>query len=200
MVVPSSVGFNYELLRALKGPVETTEPVSGEVLRYDGTIWKNDTLVAGDIPTHTHAAADVTSGTFADARISESSVTQHLGDWVSWTPTFSQSGVSGTYTGVTSTSVYKEIDDVCHFYIKALGTVGVATPDSLYFTPPVTMAAAIQLEAFAVSCLDPGKNAKYISGHAAQWTSQKIGVRLYDATLWSGGPGRGFICSGTYRI
>jgi hypothetical protein len=28
-------------------------------------------------PTHTHAAADITSGTFADARIAQSNVTQH---------------------------------------------------------------------------------------------------------------------------
>lgn len=34
-------------------------------------------LVADDLPAHTHAATDVTSGNFADARISESSVTQH---------------------------------------------------------------------------------------------------------------------------
>ena len=40
------------------------------------TDFTND-LTSGDLPAHTHAATDVTSGTFADARISESSVTQH---------------------------------------------------------------------------------------------------------------------------
>lgn len=34
-------------------------------------------LVAADLPTHTHAAADVTSGMFVDARIAASNVTQH---------------------------------------------------------------------------------------------------------------------------
>lgn len=61
--------------------VTITLVVDGEVLQFDNATseWINQTLAEAGISAvgHTHAAADVVSGTFADARISESSVTQH---------------------------------------------------------------------------------------------------------------------------
>lgn len=60
-------------------------PVDGDFLQYDSTgtnfVWRSGSETLSDIgaaaSSHTHATSDVTSGTFADARISESSVTQH---------------------------------------------------------------------------------------------------------------------------
>ena len=50
-----------------------------EILVYSAGTWINQTLAEAGIAaaSHTHAASDVVSGTFADARISETSVTQH---------------------------------------------------------------------------------------------------------------------------
>lgn len=82
--------------------VVLTAPTNGQVLKYNGTNWVNDTDATGGSPTwgsitgtlssqtdlqtalngkantsHTHAATDITSGTFADARVAQSNVTQH---------------------------------------------------------------------------------------------------------------------------
>jgi len=61
--------------------VTITEPGSGEVVQYNGSAWINRTLAEAGIAaaSHVHAAADVTSGTFANARIAQSNVTQHQG-------------------------------------------------------------------------------------------------------------------------
>ena len=50
-------------------------PTAKQVLYYNGTDWRNVSLAAGDIPSLD--ASKITSGTFVDARIAESSVTQH---------------------------------------------------------------------------------------------------------------------------
>jgi hypothetical protein len=59
--------------------VTITSIASGEVLKWNGSAWINNTLAEAGISAtgHTHAASDIASGTLADARISESSVTQH---------------------------------------------------------------------------------------------------------------------------
>lgn len=75
------------VLDDLSDVVETTITI-GDVLRWNGTNWVNyaDSNYAGASHnhdadyaalSHTHAASDVTSGTFADARIAQSNVTQH---------------------------------------------------------------------------------------------------------------------------
>jgi hypothetical protein len=58
-----------------------TALADGEVLVSSSGNWINQTLAEAGIAaaSHTHAASDVTSGTFADARIAESNVTQHEG-------------------------------------------------------------------------------------------------------------------------
>jgi hypothetical protein len=59
--------------------VTITSIASGEILKWSGTAWINNTLAEAGIAAtgHTHATSDITSGTFADARIAQSNVTQH---------------------------------------------------------------------------------------------------------------------------
>lgn len=59
--------------------VTITSITSGELLKWNGSAWINNTLAEAGISAvgHTHAAADVTSGTFANARIAAGNVTQH---------------------------------------------------------------------------------------------------------------------------
>lgn len=59
--------------------VTITSIASGEILKWNGSAWINNTLAEAGIAaaSHTHATSDITSGTFADARIAESNVTQH---------------------------------------------------------------------------------------------------------------------------
>jgi hypothetical protein len=55
---------------------------AGELLKWNGTAWVNNTLTEAGVAaaSHNHGAANITSGTFANARISSGSVTQHEGD------------------------------------------------------------------------------------------------------------------------
>lgn len=57
--------------------VAITSATAGEFLRYNGSSWVDTTLSAGDIPDLD--ASKITAGTFADARIAQSNVTQHEG-------------------------------------------------------------------------------------------------------------------------
>lgn len=61
------------------GDVTIASVASGEILKWSGSAWINNTLAEAGIAaaSHTHATSDITSGTFDNARISESSVTQH---------------------------------------------------------------------------------------------------------------------------
>lgn len=61
------------------GNVTITTNSSGEILMWNGSAWINATLAEAGIAaaSHTHATSDITSGTFADARIAETNVTQH---------------------------------------------------------------------------------------------------------------------------
>jgi len=56
-----------------------TAVASGEILKWSGSAWINNTLAEAGIAaaSHVHATSDVTSGTWADARVAESNVTQH---------------------------------------------------------------------------------------------------------------------------
>jgi hypothetical protein len=61
------------------GDTVITSNTSGEILKWDGTNWINNTLAEAGIAadSHVHDTADVTTGTFADARIAATNVTQH---------------------------------------------------------------------------------------------------------------------------
>jgi len=55
--------------------VTLTTPASGQLLRYNGTVWVNYTLTSGDLPSHTHTASEVTDfASAADARIAAASI------------------------------------------------------------------------------------------------------------------------------
>lgn len=75
------VSAGYQTLSALED-TNITSIASGEILKWDGTAWVNNTLSEAGIAatSHNHAASDITSGTLADDRISSTSVTQHEGD------------------------------------------------------------------------------------------------------------------------
>lgn len=78
--------------------VTLTSLSDGEILVYDSgsSDWINQTLAEAGIASasHTHATTDIVSGTFADARIAQSNVTQHE---ASLTITESQISDLGTY-------------------------------------------------------------------------------------------------------
>lgn len=57
--------------------VTITTPATGDLLRYNGTDWVNYPDSNYAVSGHVHDAGDVTTGTFVDARISQTSVTQH---------------------------------------------------------------------------------------------------------------------------
>jgi hypothetical protein len=59
------------------GDVTITSAATGDLVRWNGAAWVNYADSNYAASSHTHAASDVTSGTLADARIAESSVTQH---------------------------------------------------------------------------------------------------------------------------
>ena len=61
------------------GDVTITSVGAGELIKWNGSAWINNTLAEAGIAeaSHNHAAGDINSGTFADARIAESNVTQH---------------------------------------------------------------------------------------------------------------------------
>jgi hypothetical protein len=72
------VSAGYSNLSALDD-VTITSIASGEILKWDGSAFVNNTLAEAGIAaaSHNHAASEITSGTLANARISEGSVTQH---------------------------------------------------------------------------------------------------------------------------
>ncbi|MEK9769271.1 MAG: hypothetical protein VW683_10160, partial [Betaproteobacteria bacterium] len=85
--------------------VTITSIASGELIKWNGSAWINNTLAEAGIAAtgHTHATSDITSGTFADARIAESNVTQHQ---AALSITESQISDFGTYlTGITGESI-----------------------------------------------------------------------------------------------
>tara|TARA_R110002072_G_scaffold26966_24_gene88497 strand:- start:2124 stop:3716 length:1593 start_codon:yes stop_codon:yes gene_type:complete len=61
------------------GDVTITSIASGELLKWNGSAWVNQTLAEAGIAaaSHGHSASQITSGTFANARIAASNVTQH---------------------------------------------------------------------------------------------------------------------------
>jgi hypothetical protein len=79
-------------------------PANNEVLAYDSASgnWINQTAAEAGIAAtgHTHSTSDITSGTFADARIAESNVTQHQ---AALSITESQISDLGSYITASST-------------------------------------------------------------------------------------------------
>ena len=59
---------------------QISSPAAGQYLRYNGTKWANSVIQSGDLPSHTHVAADVTNfNSSVDARITSGAVIGALG-------------------------------------------------------------------------------------------------------------------------
>lgn len=90
-----------ETIQSLSNVV-VTAVTDNEILAYDNGSgnWINQTAAEAGLASasHSHATSDITSGTFADARISESSVTQHQ---AALSITESQISDLGTYVATT---------------------------------------------------------------------------------------------------
>ena len=133
--------------------------VDGDFLQYDATgtnfVWRSGAETLSDIgaaaSSHTHATTDVTSGTFADARISASSVHQHLGAWTTWSPTYSGgNGLTLTGTPTTTEAEYREITDsngdtTVEFFILASVVVN-ASGGSLKISLPVSTSLTNEMQ------------------------------------------------------
>lgn len=102
--------------------VTVADLADGEVLVSSGGVWINRTLAEAGIAAaaHAHAASDVNSGTFADARIAESNVTQHEG------------ALSITESQISDFATYVKADGTVAFTgNQAMGNnrlTGLATP------------------------------------------------------------------------
>lgn len=101
------------------GPIEELNIGGGLSLTGGGTLQADQSWfdVRYAAASHTHAASDITSGTFADARISETSVTQHEAalsvDWTQLTSvptTFTPSAHTHTTSDITNLSSYTGFD------------------------------------------------------------------------------------------
>jgi len=108
------VAAGYSTLSALED-VTITSNSTGEIIKWNGSAFVNNTLAEAGIAAtgHVHAAADITSGTLADARISEGSVTQH------------QAALSVTESQISDLGSY--ITDVTGDNLDALSNVTITS-------------------------------------------------------------------------
>jgi len=99
--------------------------------------WNGDTIASAYIGSHTHAASDVTSGTFADARIAETNVTQH------------QAALSITESQISDFGSYQPLD-------SGLTSISglVTSADKMLYTTASDAYALTSLTSFARSILD----------------------------------------------
>ena len=99
--------------------------------------WNGDTISSAYIGSHTHAASDVTSGTFADARIAETNVTQH------------QAALSITESQISDFGSYQPLD-------SGLTSISglVTSADKMLYTTASDAYALTSLTSFARSILD----------------------------------------------
>lgn len=109
----TNVNNSLSLAIADISDITITGVTDNEILAYDNTSgeWINQTAAEAGLATatHTHSTSDIDSGTFADARIAESNVTQHQ---AALSITESQISDLGSYTTASSadTLTNKTID------------------------------------------------------------------------------------------
>jgi hypothetical protein len=111
------VSAGYQNLSSLED-VTITSIASGEILKWDGSAFVNNTLAEAGIAeaSHAHAATEITSGTLADARVAETNVTQH------------QAALSVTESQISDLQSY--ILDVTGDNLDALANVTVTSNSS----------------------------------------------------------------------
>lgn len=125
--------------------VTITTPAAAQILRYNGSQWVNGSVAYSELTgvpstfapsAHTHAAADITSGTFADARVAGSNVTQHQallsiawGQLTSVPSTFPPSAHTHVAANITDFSTAADAR-IAAASIDALSDVTVSTPAS----------------------------------------------------------------------
>lgn len=108
--------------------VTITANSAGEILKWDGAAWVNNTLAEAGIAAagHVHSAADITSGTFANARIAQSNVTQHQASLsIDW------SQLTGTQPPLVLTDVFTVASQVAQLALTAQeGDIAIRTDES----------------------------------------------------------------------
>jgi hypothetical protein len=136
--------------------------------------WNGDTIASAYIGSHTHAASDVTSGTFADARIAETSVTQH------------EAALSITESQISDFGSYQPLDSGLTS-IAGLPTIA----DKMLYTTASDTYSTTTLTSFARSILDDADAAtvRATIGVDAAGTDNSTDVTLagtYDYLTLSG--------------
>ena len=154
--------------------VTETTITSGDLLRWNGTAWVNYADSNYAAASHTHAASDVTSGTFADARIAQSNVTQH------------QAALSITESQISDLGTY-QAQDAGLTSIAGL----VTAADQLIYTTALDTYATSSLTPFARTILDDADAATVTAtiGVDAAGTDNSTNVTLagaYDYLTLSG--------------
>lgn len=142
-----------------------TSPTEGQFLRRNGASeFINAFLIESDIPDL--SAAKVTSGTFADARISESSVTQHqsaltitksqISDRANWDTAYGwgDHSVAGyATTGYVDTSI-SNLVNAAPGLLDTLDEIAAALGDDPNFATTMTTQLATKLNASAYTAAD----------------------------------------------
>ena len=131
------------------GDVTITAAATGEFLRYNGAAWVDTTISASDVPSLD--ASKITSGTFANARISSASVTQHEGNL---TITESQISDLGTYATTTALNLKADISSPSFTGTPTAPTAGAATNNTQIATTAYVTTAISNLVNAAPSTLD----------------------------------------------
>ena len=131
------------------GDVIITAAATGEFLRYNGAAWVDTTISASDVPSLD--ASKITSGTFANARISSGSVTQHEG---ALTITESQISDLGSYVTTTALNLKADISSPAFTGTPTAPTAGAATNNTRIATTAYVTTAISNLVDAAPGTLD----------------------------------------------
>lgn len=151
--------------------VNESSPSSGHFLRYDGSAYVNTSLSSGDIPSL--SASKITSGVFADARISESSVTQH------------ESAISITESQITDFGNYQPISEkgAANGYasLNGSGTVPTSQLPAIAITETHVVADISARDALSV---EEGDVAVVEDASADSDVDSGSATYIYDGTSW----------------